>query len=188
VHALLYANGARQEIGNSAGGGNIYATAMSSAGLLVGGAETAARATHAFAAGFASFQDLGTLGGRTSSATGINSAGQVIGNSELVGGAIHAFLWPGSGPLQDLGTLGGRSSFARAINSAGQIVGKSGDAGGLTHAFLYSGSMQNLNNLLPGGSGWELIEATDINDAGQIVGYGRLNGRIRAFLLTPARA
>jgi probable HAF family extracellular repeat protein len=105
-----------------------------------------------------------------------------------VGGAIHAFLWPGSGPLEDLGSLGGLNSFARAINSSGQIVGKSGDAGGLTHAFLYIGSMVNLNQLMPAGSGWELIEATDINDAGQIVGYGRFNGRIRAFLLTPARA
>ena len=41
-------------------------------------------------------------------------------------------------------------------------------------------------SLLPAGAGWELIEATDINDAGQIVGYGRFQGRIRAFLLTPA--
>jgi probable HAF family extracellular repeat protein len=61
----------------------------------------------------------------------------------------------------------------------------------LTHAFhaqgAPGGSLQNLNQLLPAGSGWELLEATDINDAGQIVGYGRFQGRIRAFLLTPAR-
>lgn len=56
----------------------------------------------------------------------------------------------------------------------------------MTHAFVYDGSLRNLNQLLPAGIGWELIEATDINDAGQIVGYGRFQGRIRAFLLTPA--
>jgi probable HAF family extracellular repeat protein len=109
----------------------------------------------------------------------------VVGNSEISGGAIHAFLHTGGG-LQDLGTLGGRNSFAKAINSAGQVVGKSGHAGGLTHAFLYNGSMQNLNQLVPAGSGWELIEVTDINDAGQIAGYGRFQGRVRGFLLTPA--
>ena len=129
-------------------------------------------------------QDLGTLGGQNSSATAINPAGQVIGNAETAAGAVHAFLWPGSGPLQDLGTLGGRNSFAAAISSAGQIVGRSGSAGGVTHAFIYDGSLRDLNNLIPAGSGWELVDATGINDTGQIVGFGRLGGKMRAFLLT----
>ena len=30
----------------------------------------------------------------------------------------------------------------------------------------------DLNDLLPAGAGWELIAATDINNVGQIVGYG----------------
>jgi hypothetical protein len=30
------------------------------------------------------------------------------------------------------------------------------------------------------------MEATGINDAGQIAGSGRLGGKMRAFLLTPA--
>jgi probable HAF family extracellular repeat protein len=75
----------------------------------------------------------------------------------------------------------GRGYVAR---SAGQVVGKSGSAGGVTHAFVYDGGMVNLNSRLPAGSGWELVEATAINDAGQIVGYGRHENHIRAFLLT----
>jgi hypothetical protein len=50
---------------------------------------------------------------------------------------------------------------------------------------VYDGSMHDLNNLIPPGSGWELVEATAINDAGQIAGSGRLGGKMRAFLLTP---
>lgn len=44
-------------------------------------------------------------------------------------------------------------------------------------------SMTNLNNLLPNGSGWVLIDAWDINNSGHVVGYGTRNGYTRAFLL-----
>jgi len=36
-------------------------------------------------------------------------------------------------------------------------------------------------------SRWHLIEATDINDRGQIVGYGKFRGKIHIFLLNPIR-
>jgi hypothetical protein len=39
--------------------------------------------------------------------------------------------------------------------------------------------------LIPGNSGWNLVVAYDINDSGQIVGWGYHNGLKRAFLLTP---
>jgi probable HAF family extracellular repeat protein len=45
--------------------------------------------------------------------------------------------------------------------------------------------MLDLNNLTPPDSGWLLTEAKDINDAGQIVGIGIVDGRQHAFLLTP---
>lgn len=32
-------------------------------------------------------------------------------------------------------------------------------------------------------AGWDFLEATGVNDAGQIVGYGKLNGKLRIFLL-----
>jgi probable HAF family extracellular repeat protein len=65
-------------------------------------------------------------------------------------------------------------SVANAINNNGVIVGstreleKSGSAG--FHAFIYSGGhFQDLNRLIPAGSGLELTDATGINDKGQIV-------------------
>jgi probable HAF family extracellular repeat protein len=45
--------------------------------------------------------------------------------------------------------------------------------------------MLDLNNLIPANSGWFLQAANAINDKGQIVGEGTLNGQIEAFLLTP---
>jgi hypothetical protein len=44
--------------------------------------------------------------------------------------------------------------------------------------------MSDLNDLIPTDSGWELTAAESINDAGQIVGAGKLDGLTRAFLLT----
>ena len=86
----------------------------------------------------------------------------------------------------DLGTLGGTNSYAYGINSDGQVVGASDSAGSGWRAFLYSGGiMTDLNSLIDPSSGWFLSWADDINDSGQIVGTGFLNGQEHAFLLTP---
>jgi hypothetical protein len=55
-------------------------------------------------------------------------------------------------------------------------------------AFIYKdGTLRDLNELIPSSDGWVLDEAYDINESGQIVGYGRKDGTYqrRAFLLTP---
>jgi hypothetical protein len=54
------------------------------------------------------------------------------------------------------------------------------------HAVIYTnGKPQDLNRLIPKGSGWVLEAATSINDVGEIVGYGTLHGQEHGFLLTP---
>lgn len=45
--------------------------------------------------------------------------------------------------------------------------------------------MLDLNSLLPPSSGWILNNAYAINDEGDVVGDGRLDGELRGFLLTP---
>lgn len=58
--------------------------------------------------------------------------------------------------------------------------------GSETAAALWeNGAVYDLNTLLPPDTGWVLNEADDINNSGQIIGYGTYNGQQAAFLLTP---
>jgi probable HAF family extracellular repeat protein len=121
-------------------------------------------------------RDLGTLGGDNGATFWLNNAGEVVGQADLPGSQIHhAFLWR-RGIMTDLGTLGGNSSAA-AINSKGQIVGNSelgAPTSNLPHAFLWENGepMIDLNTLIPANSSLLLVTAFNINDRGEIVGWG----------------
>jgi hypothetical protein len=73
----------------------------------------------------------------------------------------------------------GLNFFPAAINDNGVIVG--GDQ-------IYSGgTLQNLNNLIPVGSPYQIQYANAINDQGQIVAdaYDTATNQGHALLLTP---
>jgi probable HAF family extracellular repeat protein len=133
--------------------------------------------------------ELGTFGGNSSNGVAINAAGQVVGYADTSGGDKRAFLYA-RGRLKNLGTLpGGTQSLAYDIDEQGRVVGASDAKDSPLHAFIYSdGVMQDLNQLIPSDSEWSLTEAKGINESGQIVGYGFLNGERRAFLLTPLKS
>jgi probable HAF family extracellular repeat protein len=129
-------------------------------------------------------------------ANGVNASGEVVGGAVMStagNGTFHAYGFPiyGSGAMIDLGALGtGDYSEACGINTSGQIVGYSDlTAGGSSyHAFVYNsrGGMTDLNSLISAGSGWDLQDATAINDSGWIVGVGvNSAGATDGFLLTP---
>ncbi|MEN3337701.1 MAG: hypothetical protein V7647_1377 [Acidobacteriota bacterium] len=185
--AFIYRNGAMTLLGGTFGGTNSAATAITDYGEAAGWASTAGNATvHAFWYSGGVTTDLGSLG-TASEALGLNDAGQVVGRSTLPSGVRHAFLYS-DGVMRDLGTLGGPNSEAAGINYSGstRIVGTSDVAGGGTHAFVYeNGTMTDLNSRLPAGSGWVLEAATAINDSGEIVGWGQVNGQRHGFRLTP---
>jgi probable HAF family extracellular repeat protein len=133
---------------------------------------------------------LSTLPGyNRSEAFGINGAQQVVGYSADANGfEQQAVLWNGTTPTS-LGSLPGLTyTIANAINSSAMIVGSAKHASGYTQgsAFLWmNGQMFDLNSLISPTSGWQLTAAMDINDRGEIVGYGTLNNKGESFLLIP---
>src|SRR6185503_1303480 len=108
--------------------------------------------------------------------------------------AYHAYLWTPTTPngttgtMQDLATLGGLNSYSYNVGAGGQVVGASEVeiTSDDTHAFLYTSAsgIVDLNTLIAPLSGWELLDASDINDAGQITGQGLIGGEYHAYLLT----
>ncbi len=123
----------------------------------------------------------------TSAAEKINASAQVVGYSvSLEIGKTRAVIWD-QDQLINLGTIGDNNdSYGWAINNAGQAVGNV-EIAGSSRAFLWTAEtgMIDLNTLIPPGSGWVLLSALDINDRGEIVGYGSFGGLGRAFVLTP---
>ncbi|MGO9515986.1 MAG: hypothetical protein ACLPND_02985 [Candidatus Korobacteraceae bacterium] len=140
--------------------------------------------------------DLGSLvnGSTINIPGGINNRGEIVGGSQSASGAPHAFLWTRDTGMQDLGTLAGdigsTAPCCHTINNKGQVVGSSFPGPfGSGRAFLWqNGTMTDLNSLLPASLPWYLLQALSINDAGQIAGYGTINGEVHAFLATPIAA
>ena len=199
THPYLYSNGVLTDLGTLGNNNNGWwneGTAVNNASQVVGWSYDAQGNFLGFLWSNGQMQSLGTLGGDWSQAFGINDLGQIAGQAYIKNNiGADAFLYDG-GVMQDLGTItsptGGNGQYASGlgINSTGVVVGEStyqkNGQSIVYHAFVYSnGKMQDLNRLIPAGSGWVLTTAYGINDAGQIVGYGTHNKQQRAFLLTP---
>jgi probable HAF family extracellular repeat protein len=175
--AVVYnSNGSIQSLG-TLGGSSSTAYGINDAGQIAGTSQTPSGAMAAFFWNGQTMQNLETLGGYTSYGEGIDASGQVVGSSQIASGYMHAFLWT-SGFMKDLGTLGGSNSLGYGVNDSGSVVGYSLTTGNAaTHAFLYTnGVMTDLNSLLPIGTGWTITAAYGIDNNGDIVGTGVLNG------------
>jgi probable HAF family extracellular repeat protein len=202
---LWHSDGSMVRLGaiSAAAAATSRGNAIAENGRVAGSAQTdilssfGSRVTHAFLWNGREMLDLGALVDATnfSQAFGVNARSEVVGESVVGGGTYHAFLWR-NGRMEDIHpeALGIRHSRANDINASGQVVGwvstfYAFPTFGSAAAVVWSGGVaSNLNDLVANGDGWDLRAAMRINDRGQIVGYGLLNGETRAFLLTPTRA
>lgn len=175
-------------------GYNSAATGINTSGQIVGTKGESGGYTRAFLWANGTAAELGTLGTSVSSsassiAVAINDMGYVVGDSQAWqqwGGAYHAFIWK-DGVMTDLGSLSAAyGSNARGINKLNQVVGISQDDLGTDRPFLWqSGVMSDLNSMIDPSSGWALSNAISINDQGEIVGSGYLNGQWHGYLPAP---
>jgi probable HAF family extracellular repeat protein len=139
--------------------------------------------------------DLGSLTRKESSepnvADSINDRSEVVGGSMAKDGAIHPFLWTRTTGTLDLGAFQGAvvtvAGCCNTNNNRGQVVGFSIDgATGNSRAFLWENwQLFDLNTLIPPNSGWTLQNASSIKDAGEIAGYGLMDGNVHGFLAVP---
>lgn len=126
----------------------------------------------------------------------INYGDTVVGetsNSTVTRGFVWQYKSSGGSPVVLLPLLpSGSNDSAFKINNSGTIVGWADyvqpPLNPVRHAAmwtLHNGSyvVTDLNQYLPNNSGWVLNTATGINDAGEIVGNGTLNGQSHAFIL-----
>lgn len=138
-------------------------------------------------------QPIGTLGGVFSMAEDLNDFGEIVGHSRTLNSAVdQPFRWrAATGTMTGLGTLRGFGANALGTNNRGQVVGydRGFSSSSPDIAFIVNPgpvvTITDLNTLIPAGSGWTLRRAVSVNNAGEIVGMGRLNGRDAAFVLTP---
>ena len=136
------------------------------------------------------FTDLGVPTGFAQSfAYAINGNGQVAGHVISGPGNTERIFRYTNGVMTLIGGLG-EYNRAFGINGAGDVVGQGLPVLGLKQGFVYTDAngMQGLNQLVPPASGWYILGATGINDAGQIVGWASGPNGQRAIRLTPGVA
>lgn len=190
---VIFENGSVTSLGHSSSidhaghindNGQIQATFDFSG--VFGGKSTSGRKSYLYHAGQIVDANIADYTGRYLIGQDLNNNGNLTGIVASVSELEdrHAFAYIDD-ILTDLGTLGGIHSFGYAINDLDQIVGKSLLSNSEQHAFLWDSinGMVDLNTLIDPSSGWVLQQSTDINNHGDIVGYGTINGETHAFLL-----
>lgn len=187
--AVLYSNGSMINLGTIDGGTSAVANGINAAGVVIGNSDTSASDEHGFVYQNGTMTDVGTLGGPNSSVNAINDNGEIAGSSQDAADTSHPFIYA-NGKMTSLGTYN-IDTTPQAINDNGVIVGTTYgvNASGypFDHAYIYqSGTFQDLNNLIPAGSGWQLTDAIAINIGGQIlVDATSSTGQNHALLLNP---
>lgn len=190
-HAFLYSDGKMQDIGplTTSNGSSAEARDINDNGLIVGYLsdninERAVRWENGI------LYDL-NVPSNHSIANSVSNTNYVAGSFYTMTNYQHGFLWL-NGSTTDIGTLSNTDSTdALSVNDAGVVVGSSYKVGqpntNVTAIIYQNGKIQDLNSLIPANSGWVLARAVSINNKGQILVGGSLNGQPHFAILTPTK-
>lgn len=116
---------------------------------------------------------LGMLPGqRTSTAIDINDSGSVTGFTLGSDGSKLGFFWSARTGMIPLDTTTETRSEGTAINASGQVTGSVASSGGRARAFVWTESEGMTVLPILGSDSASDYYGKDINDAGDVVGYG----------------
>jgi uncharacterized membrane protein len=135
--------------------------------------------------------DLGAPSGYPNAfAYGINGAGQLCGSASTATGNAERFVRYTDGVGWEVLGGVGQHNLSYKINDFGQVVGTGVVSGFLSNAALYTDGfgLLDLNTLIDPALGFSLRAAFDINERGQITGFGQVaaTGETHAYRLDPA--
>jgi len=181
-HPFLYSNGTMTSLpepGYATAQGATGCTAgdINNNGQILGGCKDASGTHHTVLWQNGTVTTVNTLGSlQDIFAFAINNNGQIIGQGTTSTGATVYFL-DSNGTVTNLGSF----DPLFGINDNGVMIGCNGS--GSCTLIDSGGTVQDLNNLIPANSGYDLEIAFAINDNGQVVATA--NSSEAAVLLTP---
>jgi len=103
----------------------------------------------------------------------------------------HAFLWFDGGAIDIGGMITLEETQGESINNHGDVIIQKGGCPDENYLYVAGKNIHELLSLVEAGTPWRELYPKDMNDLGQIVGYGRFighgfdDGLNRAFLMTP---
>ena len=193
VRAFLWQDDVMQDLG-TLGGNNSTALAINDAGQIVGGADFADQTEHAFRyAPAVGMVDLHPPAADSSRGLLINDSGMVAGTFRI-GGTTRAFRFSDQMGFVDIGVFdpdeGSVLVEPVGMNASGQIVGRALniDFEATFRVFVWAPEtgLVDLNTAIDAGLREVVLEAAvGINDAGEILVNGRVDGEDRSLLLRP---
>ncbi|MDP1899278.1 MAG: PEP-CTERM sorting domain-containing protein [Rubrivivax sp.] len=188
AHAFMHDGTSMRDLG-TLGGSYSGALAINNTGSIAGYSYLADGATsHAFIYSGGVMTDIGTLPGYMSSqGLDINESGNVAGVVWGSGLANRAAVYR-QGQWIDIGSDVFISTVANGLNDTGVVVGQGvAHQGDSPRALLFiDGQVLDLNDLIEPvfSEHWDLWAAQSVNNLGQIVGSGFVDGVNHGFLLT----